>query len=721
MTSSMTSSTIAAPLDGIRVLEIGGRTACRVCGTLLWQLGAEVFVLEAPDADGPGPAATRRDTLLAGKHSVCLDPHDSEHRLALDTALRDFDICILSSDWPAESAIDDGLAASRCGERSVVIDITADVSGRHAGADDLAIQGLSGMADTTGLADGPPMLSDGEPVETIAGFHGAIGALAALRARDRDGRGERVDVALLDCAVSAHAVFLSTLILDPAATISRVGNRHAIASPWNVFRASDGWVLICMASETQWHRCCELMGRGELARDPRYHDAASRARHLPEVEAAVQAWVGDQPIDVVCQTLLAAGIPCGPIAPIRGYPREANLAHRGLVRSIRHADSDAPLHVPGSPVRASLIPARHPDRVSCRGADTERFIHATQRPVISHARPAPVTDSTREAPLAGLRVVELGHYTTAPLAARYLANLGAEVIKVEAPGGEPMRAWQPRVHGQGSFYLLNNAGKRSVCLDIKDPAGLDALRRLVAGADVLVENLKPGSLARLGLDLSELQRLNPRLVYCAISGFGIDSIYPGRPAYDTVIQAMSGVMDRIRIGHTPIKMGMSASDIHGANFGVAVILAALAQREHTGQGQLIDISMQDVSAWCMQLCWNDAPPLSQRQQMLACTDGYVLVPGDPCETSALAPGTLSREAAAATCPERVIPVLNLREALCDAQPGALILEVRDAEGRVWPVLRNPIRLSRSAVVHGPGREPLGADGPALIGPPSPKY
>jgi crotonobetainyl-CoA:carnitine CoA-transferase CaiB-like acyl-CoA transferase len=193
-------------------------------------------------------------------------------------------------------------------------------------------------------------------------------------------------------------------------------------------------------------------------------------------------------------------------------------------------------------------------------------------------------------------VIEIGQYTTAPLVGKHLAALGADVVKIEAPEGEVSRTWSPGQHGTSYFFALNNTDKRTISLDLKDAEDRAYLWTLLAGADVLVENLRPGVLAKLGFDRHALADINPSLIYCSISGFGIDTAYPSRPAFDTVIQAMGGLMDLTRSDGEPVKVGASAADIFGGQIALFAIAARLAA-PWGGEGKFIEIAMQDVAAW----------------------------------------------------------------------------------------------------------------------------
>ncbi len=207
-------------------------------------------------------------------------------------------------------------------------------------------------------------------------------------------------------------------------------------------------------------------------------------------------------------------------------------------------------------------------------------------------------------PLAGLRVIDLSTILAGPYATMLLADLGADVVKVEPPGGDATRGWGPPWVGDelagtrtAAYYLAVNRNKRSIRLDLRRPAGAAILGRLLADADVLVENLRPGSLARLGFDADVLREVNPDLVHLAISGYGPDGPAADRPGYDFVIQAVGGLMsitgDADADGGHPTKVGVAISDVVAGLFATVGILAGLLVRGADGpvRGQRIDVSL----------------------------------------------------------------------------------------------------------------------------------
>ncbi len=209
------------------------------------------------------------------------------------------------------------------------------------------------------------------------------------------------------------------------------------------------------------------------------------------------------------------------------------------------------------------------------------------------------------APLAGIRVIELARILAGPWAGQTLADLGADVIKVEAPEGDDTRRWGPPFithdgEQAAAYFHATNRGKRSVVCDFRTPEGQAAVRRLVADADVVIENFKVGGLAKYGLDYASLHALNPALIYCSITGFGQTGPYAHQPGYDFIIQGMAGLMSITGEAEgQPQKVGVAVVDIFTGVYASTAILAALHQRASTGQGQQIDMSLLDVATSIM--------------------------------------------------------------------------------------------------------------------------
>ncbi len=249
-----------------------------------------------------------------------------------------------------------------------------------------------------------------------------------------------------------------------------------------------------------------------------------------------------------------------------------------------------------------------------------------------------------EAPLAGLKVVELARILAGPWAGQTLADLGAEVIKVEAPEGDDTRQWGPPfIEREGdrsaAYFHSCNRGKSSITVDFRTPEGQAQVRDLVRDADILIENFKLGGLVKYGLDYASLSQINPGLIYCSITGFGQTGPYAHRAGYDYIIQGMSGLMSITGEPEgQPQRVGVAVTDIFTGVYSVAGILAALYQRSRTGRGQQIDMALMDVAVsvtanQAMNYLATGTPPGRTGNyhpnltpyQVFDCKDGHIII------------------------------------------------------------------------------------------------
>jgi itaconate CoA-transferase len=240
-------------------------------------------------------------------------------------------------------------------------------------------------------------------------------------------------------------------------------------------------------------------------------------------------------------------------------------------------------------------------------------------------------------PYSGLRIVALEQAVAAPFCSRQFADLGADVIKIERPdGGDFSRGYDDVLHGVSSYFAFLNRGKRSVVLDLKQPDARKTLSRLLARADVFLHNLAPGAVDRLGFGYDALEAAHPRLIWCGISGYGPDGPYRDKRAYDILVQAESGVVSLTGSPEQPAKVGVAIADIASGLYACLSIQAALRQRERTGRGERIDISMLEcltewVTPWLY--TWHGTgqtpPRYGMRHNMIVpygaydCADGAV--------------------------------------------------------------------------------------------------
>ena len=236
-------------------------------------------------------------------------------------------------------------------------------------------------------------------------------------------------------------------------------------------------------------------------------------------------------------------------------------------------------------------------------------------------------------PLHGFRILDFSAMIAGPYCTRWLADMGAEVIKVEPPEGESMRASMPMRDGHSTYFAHLNAGKRAIALDLKNPLAVDAARRLVRDSDVLVENFRPGVMKRLGLDYATVRELNPRLVYCSISGYGQQGDKSARPSYAPIVQAASGYeMAQFSFQDDltqPANSGLFPADILASCYATMAIQAALLQRSRTGLGQHLDVGLMESILSVMIYEFQEAQfPSLKRKHLyvpMKARDGFVIV------------------------------------------------------------------------------------------------
>ena len=198
-------------------------------------------------------------------------------------------------------------------------------------------------------------------------------------------------------------------------------------------------------------------------------------------------------------------------------------------------------------------------------------------------------------PLKGVRVLDLTQVLAGPYCSLLLADMGADVVKIERPpDGDPVRKLPPLVNGESTYFLTVNRNKRSMMLDLSHPDGVQVFYDLTRGADVVLDNFRPGVMERLSIDYPQLQKINPSIIICSISAFGSDGPYHKLPAYDLIIQAMSGAMSVTgEAGRPPVRMGLPMGDLGGGLFGALGVMATLFERERSGRGQQVDVSLLD--------------------------------------------------------------------------------------------------------------------------------
>lgn len=535
---------LGTPLSSAHVLEVGDSLRVQLVGSLLRDIGATVerdrlaprsrlaFSARVPNAGVEAVHAR----LAAGKPLV--DPpaaHDP------------FDVII--SDEPA---IDRARAIAQAQPGAILVTLTVfGLETTTAGpGSDLVAQASSGILATNGFPSGDPIPGGVPAGDHLGALLAATGVVCALRQRRETGSGSLIDIATRDVYLFMANGFLSQVFAGEVP--KRLGNRHVTLTPWNTYPTADGSVVICTSGDEQWRRLRNVLGH---TGHDEFATLSSRIARSSEVDELVGAWTATRTTQAVLDALEPAGIP---VARIRAW-----------------RDLDAPADVPST----------------TGGSTPSRLMQASRATLAAPPARAPEPGL----PLKGFTVVELGAFTAAPFCGRILAGLGADVVKIEPPGGESVRTWHPQMAGAGSFFQLNNLDKLSLEFDLKSDGGKATLHQLVAQSDLVVSNFSPGVLDKLGFDDGTLRWLNPDLITCAVSGFGQQA--GPRPALDTIIQAEAGVMS-LNCEAAPVKFSISLADLVGAcSAAFASAIALVAAESGDLFEHRIDLSMLTTLSW----------------------------------------------------------------------------------------------------------------------------
>lgn len=578
---------MANGFESLRVLEISGAEAGALAAKWLGDLGAAVIRLEPPaSGEKPTPKAADRALRDTGKRLRTLDPTTPAGHAEF---LRWLDWAHVSIESASPGPL---VPRPEPAARPDLIRVLISPFGLggplgHFRSNAFTDEAFAGHLALNGEPGRPPIARPGRLADHQAGMHALIGALAAWRIRDATGAGRTVSISHLEGLVSLHQHTI-TMFAHDRHVLGRSGNRQpGYWHPAGLYRCQDGHVALHVSGQAVRDRLLVVAGLEEALLDPRFADDLALARHKDEFDALLDPWLRERAVDDVVARLQAARVPAGRVLSAREVLKDPQLEARGSlvevegVRVLR-----APFVVSDHPV--SPTPARPLDD---RDAPSRS---SAARP--DRRRPAHPDDDRAASPLAGVRVLDLGRVWAGPLAGRLLADLGADVVAVEAPDARGGRAVPEDLAAVTHLFPDGAAGdapwntvgsvnalarsKRSITLDLRRPEARAIFERLVGRADVLLENFQPDYLPRLGLDFAALGALNPRLVHASITGFGAGGPDARQLALGPIAEARSGIAHAMgEPGGPPCRSGLAWPDPLAALHAVAGILVALRDRE----------------------------------------------------------------------------------------------------------------------------------------------
>lgn len=584
----------AGPLAGVRVLDLADQSGA-LAGKLLAGLGADV-VLAEPEGGSRlraippfwrGAPDPERSLFFwfyaAGKRSVRATPEGLARLVAAADVLIDTGPPGAWQAWRERHP------------RLIVASITPfGQRGPYASwtGTDLVAQATGGMLAASGHAGGPPLCSLGLQAYHQAGVLAAAGALAALLAREVTGCGQHVDVSL-QAAVAAALEHAPGLFHQDGRVLARQGALH-----WTRFfrlgRCRDGWVLL--SSLGDWTSLREWLKADGAAPpaldDPAFDDPAVRQARAEEIFAILDAWAARQDAAALSERAQLLRLPWAAVRAPEALLGDPHLAARGFFVPIEHPDLPARLLHAGAPFRAGHLPwhVRRPPRLGEHDGAVDRD-WAAEADVAPSRRAGGAGRTPPVGPLHGIRVLDFTWVVAGPVATRALADLGADVIKVER------RDASDSGDRRGGLTGALMRGKRSIVLDLARPRGAELARRLAAACDVVVDSFSARVMPALGLDFASLRRLRPDLICVRMTGYGLAGPERDRVSYGPTLQALTGyTLLMAEPGGPPAGFGYSYADLAAGHMGALATLAALRHRQRTGEGMEVDLAQQEVLA-----------------------------------------------------------------------------------------------------------------------------
>lgn len=595
-------------LDDLRVVELCEEIAGPYCTKLLADLGAEVIKVEGPHGDvlrrwsgkglDQGEPGGLFEYLNTSKGGVTLDFNIPAHQEDFESLIAEADLLVESSQPGRELrrpfSLDQLLATH---PRLSVVSISPfGLEGSHAKlpATEFTLQAYAGSI-VRGPENEPPLQAGGRLGEWAAGTFAALAAVVAVEQARRIGTGVHVDLSMLECMALTFNPF-------PSVLRSFLGTDHPGERKREIpciSEAKDGWVGFCTVTGEQWENFCLLIGRADLLEDDGLRTWLDRVRRFDEVSAIIDAWTTVRTVDEIVREAEAFRVPAVPIGTGSNVSEFDHFKARGVFTR----NPTRGFLQPRSPLLLSDSPPRPFDPAPAFGAK------AAWTPSSSRVPPETALvgrndsdDGPIVAPLAGLRVVDFTAFWAGPTATQFLASMGADVLKIESVQRPDAMRYNsvsspadPLWYEKSPIFHGANLNKRSITLDLSQPRGRELLLRLIASADVMIENFTPRVIERFELGYERLRKVNPRLVMVRMPAFGLDGPWRDRGGFAQTMEQVSGMASVSGKAEGPLMIPSGPCDVFAGTHAALGALAALHQRQRTGLGQLVEVPMVEVA------------------------------------------------------------------------------------------------------------------------------
>jgi crotonobetainyl-CoA:carnitine CoA-transferase CaiB-like acyl-CoA transferase len=592
---------MGGPLSGIKVLDFSEGAQGPYAAALLADMGAEVIKVERPgrgDLMRESPPFKNGVSLCCvtinrGKKSVILDLKNPEDIGKALNIARHCDVAL--ENWRPGVADRLGIGYDAIVTVNPRI-VYAASSGfgrtgpyRRKPCMDPIAQAISGLTSISGAPGG-----EGEKLRfVLADFFSAMitceGMLAGLYAREATGRGQRVDSSQLEAIMYMQIQRLTEYLLTGVKPVP-MGSACPEIVPSRAFATADGFIAVETPTDATWTALCSALDEPQLRCDPRFAANSDRIANRAVLDALLDAEFRTAAAAHWIAKLESAGVPCARVfRTLVDALEDGFLLEASFVRKLTHPKAGWVL-VPEVPWRFSRTPARTERLAPDHGEHTEEVLQDyAAKPVTREI----TNDKIRSGgPLAGIKVLDFTQGDAGPLATMHLADLGAEVTKIEPPEGDWMRALgAPSFAGISASFAGLNRNKRGLVLDLNDYASRAQVDKLAADADVIVHNFSSAVAETLGITYSYYSVMNPRLIFCAITAFGSDSHLRDKPASELILQALTGAMGYVgSADQPPYRVGMNVAAAAAGVAAAQAILATLIWRSRIGEGQAIEIS-----------------------------------------------------------------------------------------------------------------------------------
>ncbi|MCU1391746.1 MAG: L-carnitine dehydratase/bile acid-inducible protein [Ilumatobacteraceae bacterium] len=620
------------PLDGVRVIDLSSGISGGYCAKLLAGLGCDVVKVEAPGGDplrrwsasgslghdGDPDGALFR-FLYTSQRSVVADATTVAGLDAILTLLPGASLVIENWEPGVAESLRLGIDALRTVEPRVSL-VSMSAFGRggpmsNLRANEFLVQGWSGSISTRGTLDRPPLTAGGSLGEWATGTFGALAALTFLQQAEARGRGEHLDVSMLEVVMLTHTTYAPLF----ASYLGQRGvpNVRSIELP-SIEPASDGWVGVCTISAQQFADFAILIGRAEWADDPAWSLQTGRQQRAAEFRAAVAEWTSQHTVAEIIELATLFRIPVVPIGNGTTVPELETFVERGSFEP----NPRGGFLQPGAAYRFSDMAIR-PLAPAPRLGEHDGTIEPAAASVPSAVAPWAGFDPTADKPLRGLRVADFTAYWAGPFTSNWLATMGADVIHIESPtrpDGMRTATTRPmsedRWYEWGPVYASANTGKRGIAVDLTRPEGRDIALRIVAECDVVVENFTPRVMPGFGLGWDDLRAVRPDLIMVRMPAFGLTGPWTDRTGFAQTMEQVSGMAWRTGFADgQPLLPRGTCDPLAGAHAALA-LMAAIEHRRRTGRGQMIEVTGVEAAL-------NVAAELVIEQQAYGATIGRI--------------------------------------------------------------------------------------------------